>query len=538
VADELCFWRSDEDSSNPDRAIIDAIRPTLATTKGPLALISSPYARRGVLFDMFTRYYGKTDDPAVLVAHGPTKLFNSSLSQKVIDRAYEHDPISAAAEYGGEWRTDVENFLTREIIDSCVVPDRHELPFIEGVHYHAFVDPSGGVGDSFALAIAHAEGDLIVLDLLRERKSPLNPEVVIAEFADTLADYHIHSITGDHYGGLFPRQEFAKHGITYKAADKSKSEFYQALLPMLNSGKVQLLDNKRLITQLISLERRTARGGRDSIDHPPGAKDDVANAIAGAIVSASKPPLPQAKIVVPFIVGSRGVISDPSRAPLPAWHNFSDPWPFRTHPTLERYMTTVEDAQNTLADLTSKREAHVAHMHELDHGRQKVAFKAHTGSKAERAKLDHINKEALTQEYELRSLDSAITEATTRLAEARRQEALLADRAQAEQLRSAVDRFVQHGNDLDRALQQMAAHGKALRDSLNEIHNLGSPFPSHAQLDALGALAMKAALMATTWKHAFETVPPKDRHNFADLVNGWAQRIEENSISPRLQEVA
>jgi hypothetical protein len=45
-----------------------------------------------------------------------------------------------------------------------------------------------------------------------------------------------------------------------------------------------LLDNQRLISQLLSLERRTARGGRDSIDHPPGARDDVINAASGALV--------------------------------------------------------------------------------------------------------------------------------------------------------------------------------------------------------------------------------------------------------------
>jgi hypothetical protein len=334
VADELCFWRSDEDSSNPDRAIIDAIRPTLATTKGPLALISSPYARRGVLFDMWSRYFGKTDDPNILVAHGPTRLFNSSLPQKVIDRAYEHDPISAASEYGGEWRTDVENFLTREIIDSCVPPNRYELPVLEGVRYHAFVDPSGGIGDSFALAIAHAEGGLIVLDLLREHKSPLNPEAVIAEFADTLKDYRIHTVTGDHYGGMFPRQEFAKHDITYRPANKSKSDFYQALLPVMNSGRVQLLDNKRLISQLIGLERRTARGGRDSIDHSPGGKDDLANTVAGVVALAAKPTVAPVKIVVPFIVGNSRVVSDPSRPSAPAWHNVvADPWPFPPTPS-------------------------------------------------------------------------------------------------------------------------------------------------------------------------------------------------------------
>jgi hypothetical protein len=51
---------------------------------------------------------------------------------------------------------------------------------------------------------------------------------------------------------------------------------------------VDLLDNARLIAQLVQLERRTARGGRDSIDHPAGGHDDLANAAAGAVVLAAK----------------------------------------------------------------------------------------------------------------------------------------------------------------------------------------------------------------------------------------------------------
>jgi hypothetical protein len=198
-------------------------------------------------------------------------------------------------------------------------------------------------------------------------------------------------------------------------------------------------------------------------------------------------------------------------------------------------MTTVEEAETTLADLNAKRETQVAHMQELERESQNISFKAHTGSKAERAKLDAVNKEALTQSYELSSLDSAIAEATTRLADARHHQALIADRAQAQQLRDAVETFVVHGRALDAALQEMARRGQALRETLNEIHTLGCPFPSHAQLDALGALAIKAALMSTTWKHAFETIPPKDRHNMAGLVEGWAQRILENSVNPRLE---
>jgi hypothetical protein len=201
-------------------------------------------------------------------------------------------------------------------------------------------------------------------------------------------------------------------------------------------------------------------------------------------------------------------------------------------------MTTVKEAEATLTELNAKRESLVAHVHELEHKRQAISFRAHTGSKTERSKLDHINKEAVTQSYELSSLDAAIAEATTRLADARLHEAQVADRAQAQQLRDAVETFVVHGRALDAALQEMARRGQALRETLNEIHTLGCPFPSHSQLDALGALALKHSLMASTWKFAFETIPPKDRHNFSGLVEGWARRIEESSITPRLKEVA
>jgi len=40
------------------------------------------------------------------------------------------------------------------------------------------------------------------------------------------------------------------------------------LLPLINSGAVDLLENERLIVQLTQLERRTARGGKDVLTTP------------------------------------------------------------------------------------------------------------------------------------------------------------------------------------------------------------------------------------------------------------------------------
>jgi hypothetical protein len=59
------------------------------------------------------------------------------------------------------------------------------------------------------------------------------------------------------------------NGIRYEPAAMNRSEAYLAFLPMLTSGKVDLLDNLRLINQFAGLERRTARSGKDSIDSAP-----------------------------------------------------------------------------------------------------------------------------------------------------------------------------------------------------------------------------------------------------------------------------
>jgi hypothetical protein len=169
------------------------------------------------------------------------------------------------------------------------VPGRRELAPVSGVHYVGFCDPSGGSADAMTLSIAHRAGDEGVLDCLREIKPPFSPDAVVGEFADLLKSYGLHRVSGDKYGGLWPAERFKTHSITYEPSERTKSQLYTEVLPLLNSGRVELLDHPRLIAQLCGLERRTARGGRESIDHPPcaGQHDDIANAAAGALVLAA-----------------------------------------------------------------------------------------------------------------------------------------------------------------------------------------------------------------------------------------------------------
>jgi len=190
-------------------------------------------------------------------------------------------------------RRDIEAFISREAVEGCTVAGRLELPPAPGIRYVSFVDPSGGTYDSFTLAIAQtlqtSAKSTVVLDAVREIRPPFSPEAATSEFCAFLKTCGISKITGDRYAGEYSAEQLRKHGVAYVVSERTKSEIYRDVLPLLNSGSVELLDIPRQASQLLGLERRTGRNGKDSIDHAPNAHDDLINAAAGTLVGCGKP---------------------------------------------------------------------------------------------------------------------------------------------------------------------------------------------------------------------------------------------------------
>jgi hypothetical protein len=283
LCDEMAFWRAEE-SANPDREVIEAVRPALAAVPGSMLLCaSSPYSRRGALWDAHRRHFAK--DGPVLIWQSDTQTMNPTIADRVIEEALERDPSVAASEWLAEFRSDIESFITRESVLAVIEPGVLERPPVPGLRYVGFCDPSGGRADSMTMAIGHLESDAGILDAIREIRPPFDPSSVVREFAETLTSYGCRELWGDRYGGEWPAAEFRKRGIWYRQAEKPKSDLYRELLPAVNARRVELLDSPKLVAQLVSLERRVGRGGRDSIDHPPGMHDDVANACAGVMAT-------------------------------------------------------------------------------------------------------------------------------------------------------------------------------------------------------------------------------------------------------------
>jgi Phage Terminase len=137
LLDELAFFRSDDGAANPDSEILGAIRPAMASIPGSMLLCaSSPYARRGALWDAYRRHLGKPGP--TLVWQASTRTMNPTISQEKIDEETEADPAKAAAEYGAEFRSDVETYVSREVVEAAVVPGRFELPPISTTRYFGF----------------------------------------------------------------------------------------------------------------------------------------------------------------------------------------------------------------------------------------------------------------------------------------------------------------------------------------------------------------------------------------------------------------
>jgi hypothetical protein len=315
LLDEVAFFPTKE-SATPDEDILRGIRPAMANIPGAmLGLLSSPYAQRGVLWEAYDKHFGVENDPVLVWTATTLTMHETPAIRVFVQKEWAKDPVAAAAEVGDEngritFRADVKDFISPQVLKALVKEGRFELApcSLEPVEpgqaepdrftYWAFTDPSGGSQDAFTLAIAHWEpavkdeaGAVVtpgraVLDLIRQEPAPFKPKAIVKKFAADIKRYHLGSVKGDAYAGEWPRDEFADNGIGYITSDRDKHDIYRDLLPNLNSGIVEFLDNEVLVDEFKSLQRRLTSTGREIIDHPQGQHDDVANSAAGALLDA------------------------------------------------------------------------------------------------------------------------------------------------------------------------------------------------------------------------------------------------------------
>ena len=293
LMEELQAWRYESDATaNVDADVYCAVKPGMVTFPNNLTVgIGTLFARAGLLYQKYGAAHGR---PGSVMFWGPVPTweanlsiteadFESELREKLGDSAY-------FAEAGIAWREDIESYLPMEIAARATVPGRTFLPYDPKHSYVAFCDSAELIrknGDSMCLAIAHAEGEKVVLDHLDEVRPPADPKMVIERFAAACKDFHVGRITQDRVSLGWIQSDFAPKGISVVACEKPKSQLYELFAVLAQKNAVELIDSERLRTQIQNLEKRQLSGGVSRIDHTSGSKDDLINVVAGACVLAS-----------------------------------------------------------------------------------------------------------------------------------------------------------------------------------------------------------------------------------------------------------
>ncbi|WP_298373812.1 hypothetical protein [uncultured Bradyrhizobium sp.] len=289
IFNEVSFWMQ-EGSASPDVETFRAVMPAMATLgdQAMLIMISSAHRRSGLLYSRWEKFYG-VDNPDTLVVHTKTSQLNPTISLSIIEAAMADDPQSAAAEYNSVWRDDLAGFCSRDDVLACVDQGVTVRPPQASVRYVGFLDASSGKADSTTLGVASRDGESGILHCALEIPSPHDPIVALSTIAATLKSYGCSDVWGDKYAIGFTEAELRRHGINLRHSPKTRSDLYRELLPMIRSRRVRMLDIDRAVVQFAALERRALPGGGERIDHPAhgDAKDDLSNAIAGALVMAT-----------------------------------------------------------------------------------------------------------------------------------------------------------------------------------------------------------------------------------------------------------
>lgn len=296
--DEVAHFRASDGGEAVDESTVRAAIPTTATTRGKLLMLSSPWVKRGVLWDYFQRYYlaeQAEPQPSVLVWQATAPEMNPALlSNPDYVAAQLADPTAAQTEWLGEFRDSDGALVTFEQVAACVDRGTFErAPEADGLRRFAHFDAGGTASkDRAALAIgAEVAPGRLRVDLVRTWRNR-NPEATITEAAELVRSHGLHAVQIDRAASAYVAQFFDRAAIKAAVWEGDTSKALANLGGGIKAGAVRLLDSPDLVRELTSLETKAMPGGTLRVDAPrTGAgHGDRAVAVAGLYLMVAQRP--------------------------------------------------------------------------------------------------------------------------------------------------------------------------------------------------------------------------------------------------------
>lgn len=298
---------SQEDTSESNLAdILEAIRPSVATTNGGIYVCSLPGPDIGTIFEKWEQRFNED----ALVFKASSVEMNPSLERsEEFQKARKRGGPSFQLYWSGEFVKARSGLLPPTLVDAAIMSGRIEIPPAEcigaaavGCDFATGGDTKSAnpkAPDDCAAAIAIKvqiegnENERIIVPWIRKwsvRAGELHPVYTyFKEIADACASYGVRYGVGDKESLAAATQYFGeKCHIEYSHLTTNgiaSEPVFDYLRDQLREGRLFLVDDPVARSQLKALEERRD-GGRSYEVAARKGKDDVATAIAGAVYRA------------------------------------------------------------------------------------------------------------------------------------------------------------------------------------------------------------------------------------------------------------
>lgn len=299
IFDESGHFQTGGESVGEGEAVYQALAPTVAQfgDRGHILFTSTPKLRLGLFWDQYRNGTAKpTDsryDPTLFVIQRATWEIspNPNLTREKLEKKFPGRPEYVATEYGADFMSAAGSFLNPEDVYACQ-REGGTLPPQDGIRYACTIDPAFQ-RDNFAMAIAHKDGDLIVIDGVWAWSKP-GYDTVLDDVALTAKQYGVKHVRTDQFAGQAIIDGLQKRGITVEVAawknpniskntggtSENKWDAYSRLKGRLVSRRISLPRDDATASELVNLQQVTTVTGVIRVEAPSGERDDRASVLA------------------------------------------------------------------------------------------------------------------------------------------------------------------------------------------------------------------------------------------------------------------
>lgn len=289
-ANGVLVGNCDEAAFLEDEVITSIFFPMLATTKGTLILLSTPWGRGNYFHRAFT-------DPGYSVHHIKSSECPLISAEFLEEQRRNMTEEAYRREYEAEFLEAAQSYFPQELIRSCIDPELELWTDLGGApppsgEYYAGCD-LGKLQDYSVLAVVRREGEVRQLVFLKEFPLGTPYPSVVGAIVRATERFRLRRVLVDESGvGEAVLDEVREAGVGCAEGasftGERKAEYLAYLRLKMEKGGFGMPYCRRLCEQMNEQQYEYTKSGRLRFWHPPRSHDDQLWGVTLAVYATKK----------------------------------------------------------------------------------------------------------------------------------------------------------------------------------------------------------------------------------------------------------